>query len=177
MTRPHVTRTDPGHTPGRFCTVPTAGVAETAEEIGREDDAAGFEPEDAFRRVLAAINSHRTGRSARPVRPHRADPAAALGAHLLAAVHTQDAVIPAHRRAPRTLAQMRTRLAAVAIYEEDDDACGVCGFWQCRCGQARTSPAPARAHASAGGQCSECGGRFEGWPGGVCDACRAAGRG
>ncbi|MER6466433.1 hypothetical protein ABT278_39030 [Streptomyces sp. NPDC001228] len=35
-----------------------------------------------------------------------------LGQHLLAVVRQQDARIPAHRRAPRTVAEMRARLAA-----------------------------------------------------------------
>jgi hypothetical protein len=34
-----------------------------------------------------------------------------LGEHLLAVVRAQDAVIPAHRRVPRTVAEMRARLA------------------------------------------------------------------
>ncbi|MGY4928541.1 hypothetical protein [Streptomyces sp. 900105755] len=35
-----------------------------------------------------------------------------LGQHLLAVVREQDARIPAERRAPRTVAEMRARLAA-----------------------------------------------------------------
>jgi hypothetical protein len=57
-----------------------------------------------------------------------------LGRHLLDVVHRQDAVIPADRRAPRTVAEMRARLAAVALYEEEQDACGLCGNWICTCG-------------------------------------------
>jgi hypothetical protein len=57
-----------------------------------------------------------------------------LGQHLLDVVHRQDAAIPAHRRAPRTVAEMRARLAAVALYEEEQDACGLCGHWVCTCG-------------------------------------------
>ncbi|AGS73876.1 hypothetical protein [Streptomyces collinus] len=128
---------------------------------------------DPFSRVLSAINSHRTPRCEN-ARPHRAAPAAALGAHLLAVVRAQDATIPAHRRAPRTVAEMRARIAA--LYEDEQDACGVCGFWQCRCTEARTlTPGPADAvpaPASSGGQCNVCGGWFEDWPGGTCDACR-----
>ncbi|MFD8375311.1 hypothetical protein ACFV2Z_31770 [Streptomyces sp. NPDC059688] len=100
---------------------------------------------DDFARVLAAINSHRTPRPAR--RSHGTKPGAALGAHLLAVVRAQDAAIPAHRRAPRTLAEMRARLAA--LYEDEQDACGLCGNWKCTCGQAR-------AHASVT-TCSESG--------------------
>ncbi|MFC9282782.1 hypothetical protein [Streptomyces collinus] len=130
--------------------------------------------DDQFSLVLRAINSHRTPRQS--ARPHRATSAAALGAYLLAVVRAQDATIPAHRRAPRTVAEMRARLAA--LYEEEQDACGVCGFWKCRCAEARTltpGPAdavPAPAPASGGGQCDVCGGWFEGWSGGTCDACR-----
>ncbi|MEU5599200.1 hypothetical protein [Streptomyces sp. NPDC020298] len=36
-----------------------------------------------------------------------------LGEHLLTVVREQDARIPAERRAPRTVAEMRARLAAV----------------------------------------------------------------
>ncbi|MFD4577258.1 hypothetical protein ACFWNK_33750 [Streptomyces sp. NPDC058417] len=103
---------------------------------------------DQFTRVLTAINSHRT----RPARhPRGAAPGLVLGAHLLAAVRAQDAVIPAHRRAPRTLAEMTARLdqaatasvAAVAfgLYEEEQDACGLCGRWSCTCGQNHTAAA------------------------------------
>ncbi|MGY4983932.1 hypothetical protein ACWCYL_43615 [Streptomyces sp. 900105755] len=42
-----------------------------------------------------------------------------LGQHLLAIVREQDARIPAGRRAPRTVAEMRARLAAAgAIHGE-----------------------------------------------------------
>ncbi|MGW1988375.1 hypothetical protein ACWCPJ_39075 [Streptomyces collinus] len=130
---------------------------------------------DQFSLVLSAINSHRTPRR-ESVRPHRATSAVALGAHLLAVVRAQDAAIPAHRRAPRTVAEMRARLAD--LYEDEQDACGVCGFWKCCCAEARTfTPAPtdavpAPAPVSGGGQCDVCGGWFEDWPGGTCDACR-----
>ncbi|MFF7242022.1 hypothetical protein [Streptomyces collinus] len=134
------------------------------------------EDDDRFTNVLDAVNSHRTPRRREAARPHRAAPAAALGAHLLSVVRAQDATIPAHRRAPRTVAELRARLAG--LYEEEQDACGVCGFWQCRCAEARTltpvpaDAVPAPAPASGGGQCDVCGGWFEGWCGGTCDACR-----
>ncbi|MEU0054679.1 hypothetical protein [Streptomyces sp. NPDC006309] len=143
----------------------------TTTMITRPEHGAPQGDGDMFARVLTAINSHR----ACPRRRSRsAEPDATLGAHLLAVVRAQDAAIPSGRRAPRTVAEMRARLAALT--EEESDACGVCGFWQCRCGQARarthtlTVPAPVRA--SGGGQCSVCGGWFDDWPGGVCDACR-----
>ncbi|MFH9677417.1 hypothetical protein ACH4L5_34835 [Streptomyces sp. NPDC017405] len=88
--------------------------------------------DDMYARVLTAINSHRTP----PARRTRgAEPEAALGAHLLAVVRAQDAAIPASRRVPRTVAEMRARLDG--LYEEEQDACGVCGSWQCRCAQGR----------------------------------------
>ncbi|MBQ0855718.1 hypothetical protein J8N05_47040 (plasmid) [Streptomyces sp. BH-SS-21] len=67
-----------------------------------------------------------------------------LGQHLLDVVRRQDAAIPAERRARRTVAEMRTRLAERMA----DDACGVCGFWRCRCGGQSTAaarPVPARS--------------------------------
>ncbi|MEU5314424.1 hypothetical protein [Streptomyces sp. NPDC021562] len=52
-----------------------------------------------------------------------------LGQHLLAVVREQDARIPAERRAPRTVAEMRARLAAVALDDVEQGACGLCGRW------------------------------------------------
>ncbi|MGW1044787.1 hypothetical protein [Streptomyces sp. NPDC002547] len=102
-----------------------------------------------------------------------------LGRHLLAVVRAQDAVIPAHRRVPRTVAEMRARLARMA-----DDACPLCGRWSCTGADCppsvapapATTPATTPATASGGGQCSRCGGWFPGWPGGVCSTCQATGR-
>ncbi|MFF5435541.1 hypothetical protein ACFY5K_36835 [Streptomyces griseofuscus] len=93
--------------------------------------------DDRFARVLTAINSHRSPRPAR--RPRQMEPHLALGAHLLATVRAQDAAIPADRRAPRTVAEMRARLAALT--EDESDACCVCGYWQCRCAQGRVRTA------------------------------------
>lgn len=87
--------------------------------------------DDMFPKVLAAINSHRT---ARPSRPRSVEPGASLGDYLLNTVRAQDAAIPAHRRAPRTATEMRARLAA--LYEEEQDACGLCGYWECNCPKA-----------------------------------------
>ncbi|MEV5177128.1 hypothetical protein AB0L10_40080 [Streptomyces flaveolus] len=99
--------------------------------------------DDMFARVLTAINSPRTPLSrARFTEPH-----AALGAHLLAAVRAQDAVIPAHRRAPRTVAEMRARLTALT--EDEQDACGLCGYWQCRCSQAPVTTGSASGTGAA----------------------------
>ncbi|WP_459740936.1 hypothetical protein [Streptomyces sp. E-15] len=93
--------------------------------------------DDEFARVLTAINSHRAPRPVR--RPRDVEPGAALGAHLLAVVRAQDAVIPADRRAPRTAAEMRARLAG--LYEDESDSCGVCGNWKCTCAEGRAHTA------------------------------------
>lgn len=77
-----------------------------------------------------------------------------LGQHLLAVVRAQDAAIPAHRRAPRTVAEMRARLAQAAA----DDACGLCGYWRCRCGQARSTSTAPTSVPQAQQRCSACGG-------------------
>ncbi|MER6433197.1 hypothetical protein ABT272_36565 [Streptomyces sp900105245] len=102
--------------------------------ITRLEQQAPQSGDDTFARVLTAINSHRTPRPV-PAHSQGLEPAAALGAHLLAVVRAQDGVIPAERRAPRTVAEMRVRLTGLT--EDEQDACGLCGFWQCRCGQAR----------------------------------------
>ncbi|MFE2383172.1 hypothetical protein [Streptomyces misionensis] len=105
--------------------------------ITRSDGRAPQTGDDTFARVLTAINSHRIPRPAR--RPRRTEPHLALGAHLLAAVRAQDAAIPAERRAPRTVSEMRARLAG--LYEEEQDACGLCGNWTCTCAQGRARAA------------------------------------
>jgi hypothetical protein len=61
-----------------------------------------------------------------------------LGAHLMEVVRRQDAAIPAERRAPRTVAQMRARLAEAGAAQED--VCPMCEYWQCRCGRAAWQP-------------------------------------
>ncbi|MFH8797566.1 hypothetical protein [Streptomyces sp. NPDC017941] len=60
-----------------------------------------------------------------------------------------------------------------------DDACPLCGYWNCRCAQilspaAADTAAPPAAIGS--GQCNRCGMWFEDWNGGICDACLAVGR-
>ncbi|MFI0192073.1 hypothetical protein ACH4PW_31575 [Streptomyces sp. NPDC017082] len=95
--------------------------------------------DDMFDQVLTAINSHRPDRTRPARRTAGAESEAALGAHLLAVVHVQDAAIPAGRRVPRTVAEMRARLTALT--EDEPDACGVCGYWQCRCAQGRAHTA------------------------------------
>ncbi|MFC8277802.1 hypothetical protein ACFUJR_35785 [Streptomyces sp. NPDC057271] len=92
------------------------------------------------------------------------------------------------RRARRTLQEMMPGYARQPILTLHrpvmaDDACPLCGRWGCtgtNCPSAAASSAPAVATmappAATSGQCQKCGGRFEGWNGGVCDACRALGR-
>ncbi|MFP8886811.1 hypothetical protein [Streptomyces mangrovi] len=89
---------------------PQAGVI---EDIEREDDRRGYERDETD-------NHHR------------------LGAELLHRVRSADARIPAERRVPRTVAEMRARLAAAA-----DDACPLCGWWRCRCAD-QAAPGVAR---------------------------------
>ncbi|MFJ4633589.1 hypothetical protein [Streptomyces sp. NPDC088847] len=64
-----------------------------------------------------------------------------LGQHLLDVVRRQDAAIPADRRVPRTVAEMRARLEAAGAAQ--DDVCPMCERWRCRCGE--QSAAVARA--------------------------------
>lgn len=112
-----------------------------------------------------------------------------LGDLLARMVREADARIPVGRRARRTLQEMmpgfqRQPLLTLHRSAMTDDACPVCGYWRCRCSEAGAhtpvpddaaqdpAPAPAPACASnGGGQCSVCGGWFEGWSGGVCSAC------
>lgn len=95
--------------------------------------------DDMYARVLAAVNSHRPDRARPARRTPGAAPEAALGAHLLAVVRAQDASIPVGRRVPRTVAEMRARLTALT--EDEQDACPMCGYWQCRCAQGRVHTA------------------------------------
>lgn len=54
-----------------------------------------------------------------------------------------------------------------------DDACGICGYWTCRClsGAAAVVLTP----LGAGGQCSVCSAWLDDWNGGVCSACQSNG--
>ncbi|MFE1130100.1 hypothetical protein ACWHAG_28495 [Streptomyces albidoflavus] len=66
-----------------------------------------------------------------------------LGRHLRRVIRQQDAAIPAHRRAPRTLAEMKARLGTAQPGFErqpvlvlhrptmQDDACPLCLRWNC----------------------------------------------
>lgn len=88
----------------------------------------------------------------------------------------------AGRRARRTLQEMdpgyvRQPILTLHRPAMADDACPVCTRWRCN-----GTDCPPAALASTktpqctSGQCSRCGGRFEDWNGGICDACQAAGR-
>ncbi|MFH9390841.1 hypothetical protein ACH4KV_29225 [Streptomyces albidoflavus] len=97
-----------------------------------------------------------------------------LGRHLRRVIRQQDAAIPAHRRAPRTLAEMQARLvrlgAAQPGYERQpvlvlhhptmqDDACPLCLRWNCN--PANCPPAglaPANARSARCGSCGLCDG-------------------
>ncbi|MGA5430684.1 hypothetical protein ACPCVL_28295 [Streptomyces koyangensis] len=93
-----------------------------------------------------------------------------LGRYLRRVIRQQDAAIPAHRRAPRTLAEMKARLvrlgAAQPGYERQpvlvlhrptmqDDARPLCLRWNCNpanCPPAGAAPANARS-----ARCGSCG--------------------
>ncbi|WP_158679399.1 hypothetical protein [Streptomyces sp. Tu 6176] len=119
-------------------------------------------------------------------RPHPADGDAdrRLGQHLLAVIRAQDARIPAHRRVPRTAAEMRARLAerTAQMVTMRDDACPLCLRWSCNgtdCPPSSAAPAPMQPTAGPGdsgwGQCSDCGQWFPDFNGGRCSACVALG--
>ncbi|MFF9914809.1 hypothetical protein [Streptomyces sp. NPDC013457] len=92
------------------------------------------------------------------------------------------------QRTRRTLQEMipgfvRQPVLILRRPEMADDACPLCLRWGCNgtdCPPAAVIPPPAAATmappAATSGQCQICSGRFEGWNGGVCDACRATGR-
>lgn len=97
----------------------------------------------------------------RPTPAEAVTPERRLGDHLLAVVRQQDAAIPAHRRAPRTVAEMRARLEA-ATAANPEYACGRCNGWHA----AGSCPAaaivvPVAPVAGACGSCGGAGGRVE----------------
>ncbi|MGW6870636.1 hypothetical protein [Streptomyces sp. NPDC054901] len=71
-----------------------------------------------------------------------------VGTLLLTMAERDDARIPDGRRARRTLAEMvpgyiRPPLLSFNVPVRDaNDACGLCGFWTCRCGQNAAVRAP-----------------------------------
>lgn len=57
-----------------------------------------------------------------------------------------------------------------------NDACGICGYWRCRCLSGAVSAAlVALAPVAGDGQCSVCQGWFDDWNGGICPACQQNG--
>ncbi|MFD5891123.1 hypothetical protein ACFWHQ_34880 [Streptomyces sp. NPDC060334] len=71
-----------------------------------------------------------------------------LGRLLVRMVRDSDATIPPEHQARRTLAEMapgyiRPPLLTFNVpVRAADEACGLCGYWTCRCGQSATVPAP-----------------------------------
>ncbi|MEU8708686.1 hypothetical protein [Streptomyces sp. NPDC048565] len=81
----------------------------------------------------------------------------------------------ADRKARRTLAEMAPGYKRQPVllltrpfdFRSANDACGLCGFWACRC----PSAAPAPAKNSGQLQCDTCSGWF-GFTGWTCPACK-----
>ncbi|MFB7982978.1 hypothetical protein [Streptomyces vinaceus] len=91
------------------------------DDIRREDDSRGYERDET-------------------------DSLHQLGTMLLTMAERDDARIPEGRRARRTLAEMapgyvRPPLLSFNVpVRSADDACVLCGFWTCRCGQNTVAP-------------------------------------
>ncbi|GGZ96811.1 hypothetical protein GCM10010371_65920 [Streptomyces subrutilus] len=90
------------------------------DDIRREDDSRGYERDET-------------------------DCLHQLGTLLLRMVRTDDARIPDGRRARRTLAEMmpgyvRPPLLTLLPPRAADDACVLCGYWNCRCAQSALAP-------------------------------------
>ncbi|MFG2977721.1 hypothetical protein ACGFYY_32615 [Streptomyces sp. NPDC048331] len=99
------------------------------DDIRREDDSRGYERDetDSLHQVE-------------------------VGTLLLSMAQRDDVRIPDGRRVRRTLAEMApgyTRPPLLSFktlsFRAAEDACGLCGFWTCRCGQAATAPVRSRA--------------------------------
>ncbi|MGW0607810.1 hypothetical protein [Streptomyces sp. NPDC002640] len=97
----------------------------------------------------------------RPTPAEAVTPERRLGQHLLAVVRQQDAAIPAHRRAPRTVAEMQARLTAAATAANPEYACGSCGRWHAGPCTAASTVVPVVPVAGACGSCGGAGGRVE----------------
>ncbi|MGJ5899417.1 hypothetical protein ACSCBZ_46880 [Streptomyces niveiscabiei] len=89
--------------------------------------------------------------------PDRQDAERRLGDHLLDVVRRQDAALPDGRRARRTLAEMapgyeRQPLLTLHRPVMADDACGLCGRWNCKGSDCPPGavPAPAATTHTAG---------------------------
>ncbi|MFD3720119.1 hypothetical protein [Streptomyces sp. NPDC058674] len=93
------------------------------DDIRREDDSRGYERDET-------------------------DSLHQVGTLLLTMAERDDARIPDGRRARRTLAEMapgyiRPPLLSFNVPLRDaNDACGLCGYWTCRCGQNAAVHAP-----------------------------------
>ncbi|MFB7788314.1 hypothetical protein ACFC1D_37095 [Streptomyces vinaceus] len=93
------------------------------DDIRREDDSRGYERDET-------------------------DSLHQVGILLLTMAERDDARIPEGRRARRTLAEMapgyvRPPLLSFNVpFRAADDACVLCGWWTCRCGQNAAAPAP-----------------------------------
>ncbi|MFB6865102.1 hypothetical protein ACFCZQ_09965 [Streptomyces virginiae] len=74
-----------------------------------------------------------------------------VGTLLLTMAERNDARIPEGRRARRTLAEMAPGYVRPPLLRFNlpvrgaDDACILCGWWTCRCGQNTAVPAPTSA--------------------------------
>ncbi|MFB6515647.1 hypothetical protein ACFCW4_38810 [Streptomyces virginiae] len=93
------------------------------DDIRREDDSRGYERDET-------------------------DSLHQFGTLLLAMAEQDDARIPEGRGARRTLAELapgyiRPPLLTFNVpFRAADDACVLCGWWTCRCGQNAAVPAP-----------------------------------
>lgn len=128
---------------------PRAGLADDME---RDDNRRGFERDEtdnAFRQLVH---------------------------HLV--VDGDDRAQSAGRQARRTLAEMDPGydrqpvllLAPAVTFRSANDACGLCGYWTCRCGG--VAPAPVPVESSGQLQCDMCSQWF-GFTGWTCPACQA----
>ncbi|MFF1560992.1 hypothetical protein [Streptomyces sp. NPDC058279] len=96
------------------------------------------------------IDDIESGDDARGYERDETDSLHQLGTLLLTMAERDDARIPAGRRARRTLAEMAPGYVRPPLLRFNvpvraaDDACVLCGFWTCRCGQAATVPVRAR---------------------------------
>ncbi|MEU9418401.1 hypothetical protein [Streptomyces sp. NPDC048272] len=92
------------------------------DDIRREDDSRGYERDET-------------------------DSLHQVGTLLLTMAERDDARIPEGRRARRTLAEMAPGYIRPPLLRFNvpvraaDDACGLCGYWTCRCGQNTADPA------------------------------------
>jgi hypothetical protein len=111
--------------------------------------------------IMTRPAARTTGAVTNPENAHRQ-----LGDLLARMVRQSDAGIPAERRARRTLQEMLPgyeRQPVLVLHRPmmADDACALCGRWNCdpnNCPPASVAPEPATA--DGGMQCDVCGGVF-----------------